>query len=190
MQRQLPGLGPHEVHNLFFALSPDETTRASIAAAADALRIERAPRGRWLKPPRYHLTLQFLGEHSLVSPDLVERACAAATAVQACTFEIVLDSVGSFGANKSMPVWLGCSEVPDSLQQLHHDLGRSLIKHGCRSFGAANLVPHVTILRDAEQVLQQPLSAPIRWRVNAFVLIDSCIQPPAPYRILGRWPLT
>lgn len=188
MQGDLPGFAPAPAaaHNLFFALSPAASTRAAIAAAADRLRAELDPRGRWLKPSRYHLTLQFLGAFAQAPPDLVSRAIAAAAQVALPRFDFLLDVVGSFGA-RSMPVWLGCQEAPAALLQLHDVLGGALARHGCRTHGASRLVPHVTILRDAGQALRQPLAQPIAWHVDEFVLIDS--QPPEPYRVIGRWPL-
>jgi 2'-5' RNA ligase len=187
MQNELPGLEPvRAVHNLFFALSPPASTRASIAAAADALRTAEASVGRWLKPPRYHLTLQFLGEYAHVPADLLARAIESAAQVTLARFSFELDIVGSFGARR-MPLWLGCSEIPAELLRLHEALGKALARHACRTHGATRLVPHVTILRDAEQALHRRLSEPITWRVDEFVLIDS--QPPDPYRVVGRWPL-
>ena len=188
MQQQLPGFEPaRAIRNLFFALSPSASTRAAIAAAADALRATEAPAGRWLKPPRYHLTLQFLGEYAHVPADLVARAREAAGQVMLARFSFVLDVVGSFGARR-MPLWLGCSEAPAELLRLHESLGKALARHACRTHGATRLLPHVTILRDAEQALHRHLPQPITWCVEEFVLIDS--QPPDHHRIIGRWPLS
>jgi 2'-5' RNA ligase len=187
MQGELPGFAPAPaIRNLFFALAPAPATRAAMAAAADALRAEHDPRGRWLKPARYHLTLQFLGEFAQVPPDLVARAIAASADIALPRFDFRLDVAGSFGA-RGMPVWLGCQEAPAALLQLHDALGRALARHGCRTHGASRMVPHVTILRDAEHALRRPLAPPIDWHVEEFVLIDS--QPPEPYRVIGRWPL-
>lgn len=187
MQNELPGFEPvGAVHNLFFALSPPQPTRAAIAAAAEALRAAEAPVGRWLKASRYHLTLQFLGEHAPLPADLIARAIESAGQVMLAPFSFELDIVGSFGARR-MPLWLGCSEAPAGLLRLHEALGKSLARHACRTHGATRLVPHVTILRDAEQALHRHLPEPIAWRVDEFVLIDS--QPPEPYRVVGRWPL-
>jgi len=187
MQNEQPALEPARmVHNLFFALAPGLATRAAIAAAADALRVADAPAGRWVKPPRYHMTLQFLGEYMRVPTDLVARAIEAAGQVRLAPFAFALDVVGSFGARR-MPLWLGCSEAPAGLLRLHDALGNALARRACRTHGATKLVPHVTVLRDAERALHRHLAEPIRWHVDEFVLIDS--QPPDPYRVVGRWPL-
>jgi 2'-5' RNA ligase len=188
-QSHLPGFAPpaREIHNLFFALWPDEATRARIAAAADRLRREQAPQGRWIRPERYHLTLEFLGEHAAFPAALAERAAAAAGEVQAEAFALDLDVAGSF-ANAKIPCWFGCRTPPPGLLRLHERLRAALAAHGCR-VARAPLVPHVTILRDADRRLQAELPAPLRWAVGEFVLVDSRTQPFAPYRVLGRWPL-
>ncbi|GAA0708796.1 RNA 2',3'-cyclic phosphodiesterase [Dokdonella soli] len=189
-QSNLPGFDPpaREVHNLFFALWPDESTRQRIAHAAAGLQREQNPYGRWIKPARYHLTLQFLGEHASLQPKLIDRASAAAAQVRAAPFDLVLDSIGSF-VNARIPCWLGCSEVPTGLQILFDALSETLRSNGCRITRATRLVPHVTILRDADRQVHAHLESAVRWRVDEFVLIDSQIQPFMPHRILGRWPL-
>lgn len=191
-QASLPGfdLPVPEVHNLFFALLPDAVTRARIAAAADGLqRRAGAPRGRWLKPERYHLTLSFLGEHARLPPDLVGRAVSAASDVRAAAFDLELDRAGSFAGNARIPCWFGCRAAPTALQALFDDLSAALRRRACRVVGAARLVPHVTVLRDADRGVDLALDAAIAWHVEEFVLIDSQTQPFQPYRILGRWPL-
>jgi 2'-5' RNA ligase len=177
----------HEKHNLFFALTPDDETRSAIASAVDGLRATVVTSGRWLKPPRYHLTLAFLGEFGEVPADLIASALAAAGKVRVPTIEISLDRVGSFSARR-IPVWLGC-DTPPALRELHELLAHALREQGCDPRRDANFVPHVTILRDADAAFDQSLAPAIRWRVDAFVFIDSRTQPPAPYRELGRWPL-
>jgi len=191
-QASLPGfdLPAPETHNLFFALLPDEAARTRIAATAAWLqRQPDAPRGRWLKPERYHLTLPFLGEHARLSPELVERAMSAAGEVHAAAFDLELDVAGSFAGNARIPCWLGCREPPAALQALFDGLSAALRRHACRVVGGVPLVPHVTVLRDADRGMKLPLDPAVRWRVDEFVLIDSQTQPFRPYRMLGRWPL-
>jgi 2'-5' RNA ligase len=189
-QPSLPGFAPapREVHNLFFALWPDEATRARIASAVETLRAGPVPQGRWIKPSRYHLTLQFLGEHPALPEDLIGCADRAAARVDAAAFDIDLDIAGSFG-NTRIPCWLGSSEPPPGLRVLHDALGTALREAGCRVVGGTSFTPHLTILRDADRPLQARLAMPLRWRVEEFVLIHSRTQPIAPYRACGRWRL-
>jgi 2'-5' RNA ligase len=189
-QSSLPGFEPppRELHNLFFALWPDDATRAGIGAVAERLRLDQPTQGRWIKPSRYHLTLQFLGEYAALPADLVAKACTAAARVRVPGFDLTLDKIGSFG-NAKIPCWLGCVQLPPGLQALSDGLGDALRGVGCRVAGSTQLVPHVTVLRDAQHALDLPLDPLLRWHVGEFVLIGSRIQPFAPYRILGRWPL-
>ena len=108
---------PHTYHHLFFALWPDADVRARIEAAAQILKSEHAPLGRWIKPHRYHLTLRYLGEHASLPESLVAAALAAGDDVRAPSFDVVLDVAGSF-ANRKIPWWLGCAGVANGLTAL------------------------------------------------------------------------
>lgn len=181
--------GPRRAHDrLFFALWPDEATRARMQAAAQALKLAYGPRGRWTSPQRYHLTLQFLGDFEQLPPALACDARAAAAAVESPAFELLLDRAGSF-RNRSIPWWLGCSDMPDGLQRLWDDLGVQLARAGVRVAPAPRLVPHVTVLRDAGQALPATPVEPVRWSVESFALIHSRLGPHPGYELLGQWPL-
>lgn len=188
-QASVPGFDPpaKELHNLFFALLPDDTTRTGIVVVADRLQHDHPQAGRWLKPSRYHMTLQFIGEHAALSPALVAAACATAAGVEARTFELTLDTIGSF-ANARVG-WLGCKRMPQPLANLFDQLGAALRANGVPVLGSARLAPHVSLVRDARQVFEQPLSPALAWHVDELVLIDSQTKPFRPHRILGRWKL-
>ena len=188
MQHDCSGTPTQDVHNLFFALVPGDDVRARIAAAARELERSLAPLGRWLKPARYHLTLQFLGQHAQFPSSLAERAIDAGDAVIATAFELVLDRAGSFGVRR-IPGWLGCSRVPAGLRSLSDALAQALRAHGVPAADPARFVPHVTVLRDAEEPISFVLPQAVAWPVGSFALIDSRVQPPAPYRVLREWPL-
>jgi 2'-5' RNA ligase len=186
-QTSLPGFEPplREIHNLFFALWPDDATRIAIDTAVDRLTLAHPIGGRRIKAARLHMTLQFLGEHGRLPADLIASACAAAAEMRAAAFDLELDTVGSFG-NRNIPCWLGSRQPSPALQALFDQLGEALRRHGCRVVDGSRFVPHLTVLRDAQRPLDLPLDAPIRWHVDEFVLIDSRTQPFAPYRLLGR----
>lgn len=177
-----------DIHRLFFALWPDDTTRQAIAAASDRLKTGHAPHGRWLGAHRYHLTLQFLGDFDRLPVSLVDDASAAASAVRSPAFELLLDRAGSF-RNRQIPWWLGCQSMPEGLQQLWDGLGRALAKAGVRTQASAALRPHVTILRDADQALPATAIAPLQWPVREFVLIHSQLGSRNAYAELRRWSL-
>jgi RNA 2',3'-cyclic 3'-phosphodiesterase len=63
-----------ETHRLFFALWPNDATRDALAATAQAVRQRQHPAGRWNRPSRFHVTLQFLGGYPVWPDDIVARA--------------------------------------------------------------------------------------------------------------------
>lgn len=180
---------PAGVHRLFFALMPDEATRERLRRAAMQLKASHAPRGRWINPQRYHLTLQFLGDFDVLPPPLVAQAIAAASGVRVAPFSLVLDRAGSF-RNRSIPWWLGpTGEVP-GLASLWQDLGIALARAGVRLPGGQGFRPHVTVLRDAGTPLPESPIEPVEWRLDSFTLVHSVGGQQATYTPLGTWPLS
>ena len=176
-----------ELHRLFFALWPDDALRPRIAETAAWAVSEHAPGGRALKPDKYHVTLQFLGDFRPLPPSLVESAKAAASAVRSPAFDLSLDEVGSFrGADVW---WLGSQRAPDALRALFDSLGQRLAQHRVPVKSAANFVPHLTVQRDVRRHIRPTPVPPLTWPVREFVLIDSQPGRGTPYEVIGRWPL-
>jgi len=175
------------MHRLFFALWPDEALRPRIAQAATSVVSEHAPGGRSLKPDKYHVTLQFLGDFRPLPVSLVDDARAAAATVRSPAFDLVLDEVGSFrGANVW---WLGAQHVPEALRALYDALGQSLGRRRVPVRSQASFVPHLTVQRDVRRHIAPVPVAPLAWPVHEFVLIDSQPGRGTPYEMIGRWPL-
>lgn len=189
----IPGMdeaaAEHGLQRLFFALWPDAATRARIAQAVEALRAQHAHAGRWIRPERYHLTLQFLGDFSPLPPRLADEAGAAAQCVRAAPFTLALDHAGSF-RNRSIPWWLGCSDPPHALRALWEELGAALRAAHVRYDTRLGFAPHLTVLRDARSPLDETPIAPLAWPVREFVLIESRLGGTNPgYSVLRRFPL-
>lgn len=186
-QAGLPGLDggrPVPPHRLFFALWPDAATRAAIAATTEAVLQAHPAQGRRLRPDRYHLTLQFLGDIPAERRDAVlAAATAAAASVDSPAFDLVLDQAGGFANARVW--WLGPGSAPDGLRALWDALAVELPRLGVKPKASPGFSPHLTIVRDVAARLPATPVAPIRWRVDRFALIDS--QPPKPYRIVGEW---
>ncbi|MDI9240137.1 RNA 2',3'-cyclic phosphodiesterase [Lysobacter sp. LF1] len=173
------------MHRLFFALTPPDDLRRRIVDTAAALEREHAAGGRRLKPERYHVTLQFLGDFQPVPERLLEDALAAASSVRVPGFDLPLDCMGSFrGANVR---WLGCQTVPDGLRALWDSLGHALMQRRVPVKSSGSFVPHLTIQRDVHRHLPPTPITPLPWHVNEFVLFDS--RSGRPYDVLGRWSL-
>ncbi|MDX1550174.1 MAG: RNA 2',3'-cyclic phosphodiesterase [Lysobacter spongiicola] len=175
-----------ETQRLFFALWPSGDLRKRIADEVDHLQARHAVGGRRLRPARYHLTLQFLGDFSPLPPDLLHRACQAArsAAQELAPFDLALDRSGAFGATG----WLGCSNMPTGLRRLWEVLGRCLVQAGIPPKSGRTLVPHVTVIRDSRVPLATQDVGPLPWAVDRFVLVRSAGGNRV-YTVEGEWPL-
>ncbi|MBF6024657.1 RNA 2',3'-cyclic phosphodiesterase [Lysobacter niastensis] len=174
------------MHRLFFALWPDDTLRAGIDEVARELMQRHDPGGRLLSAARYHMTLQFLGDFNPLPPSLIGDACAAADTLQLPPFDMTLDCAGSF--HGSHVWWLGTQHRPPELLRLWDEMGIALAraKVPVKPHGQA-FAPHLTILRNVRRFIAPEPVAPLPWRVDAFVLVDS--RPGRDYEVVRRWPL-
>ena len=189
-QPHLPGFEQpisHELHNVFFALIPDEKTREALALQSAALRQRHETNGRWIKPHRLHMTLQYIDTFEFLPEAVVVNAMGAADHVASKPFDLTLDRVGSF-RNTSIPWWIGCSELPEALKNLSNALTTTLRLKGFKKL--MTFVPHVTVARDADAMLDSEPIEPIVWRVEEFRLIDSVLGRKSQYITRGTWRLS
>lgn len=182
------GIASTEVHRLFFALMPDDTTRERLAVVADALKTSRPGlRARWIHPGRYHATLHFLGDHAALQPSLVEGAIAAADKLRAAPFTWTLDVVTSFRGREPPCVLYGV-ETCAPLQALWSALGKTLALAGHGARLERSFTPHVTLACSHGTMLPELVVEPVIWPVTEFALIHHVVGQGA-YQILGCWPL-
>ncbi len=174
-------------NRLFFALWPDDATRAACDAAARRLRARLQPGGRPERPERLHATLLFLGDD--VPPEQEAAALQAAAGVQATPFTLTLDRAGSFPRRRSL-WWLGCRRPAAEAIDLHDGLRAALRSAGV-AYDLKAFTPHVSILRDAQKSLAATPIDPIAWPVTGFALVRSLLHvQPAQYHVVSHWPLT
>ncbi|WP_119718395.1 RNA 2',3'-cyclic phosphodiesterase [Cognatilysobacter tabacisoli] len=170
---------------LFFALRPDDATRAALAECAEDFRRRAALDGRPVPASRLHLTLVFLGATTGAEDPLERAARTAGDAVRAAPFELVLDAGGAFpGARVG---WLGASTVPAALRQLRAAVVGSLEAAGVVPPRAADFRPHVTVQRDLRRLPDAIALPPLRWAVDGFALLRS--EPGRGYACVASWPL-
>lgn len=175
---------PH--NRLFFALIPDEATRAACAEAARDLKTRMQPDGYLLKPERYHITLPYLGDY--VSTEQEAAAKQVAQLVSFPPFTLTLDQASSF-KNSEIPWYLAPLEAPPELTLLHDHLRDVLRKSGV-TVDRMRFTPHLTVVRNATVGLPPTRIKPVVWQVKEFVLIRSVLHgQPAEYQVLGRWSL-
>ncbi|HSE11426.1 MAG TPA: 2'-5' RNA ligase family protein, partial [Rudaea sp.] len=136
-----------QTHRLFFALRPDPPAAGEIERAAAVIKAGGRVRGRWVKPPKYHMTVQFLGNHSGRPADVIEKARTAAAQVRMTPFDVVLDHVATFGGHRrSSPCLLRCTPDSDnSVLALRSALGEALAGAGLAGLLEDRFTPHVTI---------------------------------------------
>ena len=166
-------------HRVFFALWPDDATRAAISRATrDAVRLSG---GRPIAKERLHVTIAFLGELTAAGLDLARQVPPIAVG----GFELVLDALGIWPESKIL--WLAPQAPPDALGELEANLWDALAERGFRS-EERTYRPHVTLARRARPV--DAGVAPVRWVVQDLALVESFPDGRnVHYEVLERWPL-
>jgi 2'-5' RNA ligase len=170
---------PDERHRVFFALWPDDATRAAISRATRA--VVGASGGRPIAKERLHVTLAFLGELT----DAGLKNARAVPPIPVGPFELNLDAVGVWPESRIL--WLAPTAPPDALPELEERLWDGLVEHG---FRAADRVyrPHVTLARRARPV-EAAIEA-VRFPVRDLALVESFPDGRnVHYEVLERWPL-
>ena len=165
---------------LFFALWPDDVTRAALDQIADNLHIHWG--GRRMHSDTLHMTLAFLGDTPISRLDALRELAAT---VPGEAFTLQLDRPGCWQHNHVG--WLGLTSVSPALMQLVADLRQALLASKF-AFDDKRFVPHITLLRNA-QCGPPPSCQPVIWRAQDFVLLASRKQQPG-YDVLGTWPLS
>lgn len=172
------------VHRLFFAVLPDAAALPAMAGVVDGLKSANAIRGRWTAPAKYHLTVQFLGDHR--APDaLIEQAVAAAGGIEFAAFLLAFDRIATFRGRYQLPCVLRCTrECEEVVVALSARLGSALARLGIER-EERRFIPHLTVAY-ADRMLQDMSIEPIEWRAREFVLVDSHVGRDR-HEVIGRW---
>jgi 2'-5' RNA ligase len=173
---------------LFFALWPDEATRAALTRAMPVL----GPGGRAIPADNLHATLAFLGG---IATKRLPALYAVADGIRGEPFILTLDRYEIW--NHTL-VALVPTQTPAALEQLARDLTAGLGAAGfpteTRPYRA-----HVTLIRERRRgdgrraglVAPHALSdriEPIAWRIDEFALVCSQRSPGGSrYDVLRRW---
>lgn len=171
-----------DAHRLFFALWPDAPVRDALHSAVERVAAFRVA-GRRVEPGKYHLTLHFLGESADVPASTIDRCRRAAATVACDAFRLVIDRAGSFPPARVE--WLAPSGG-SGLDALWSAMAEALDEAGVAVRGTDAFRAHVTVLRGLSTSLGELRIEPIRWPVDAFVLVHSHAGH---YDVIGRWPL-
>jgi 2'-5' RNA ligase len=167
---------------LFFALCPDDATRATLGTLARLLCEQCG--GRTVPAANIHLTLVFLGA---VRIELVPALARMARATPGEPVALVLDTVEYWRHNRI--VWAGATLCPAPLRDLASRLAEGASRLGL-PIEAREYVPHITLLRKAERAPAQKGFDTIAWRASEFALMRSVKRPGGvAYEAIGSWPL-
>jgi 2'-5' RNA ligase len=167
---------------LFFALWPDEDTRAAMRARRDEVALRYGAKA--LLPDNLHMTLLFVGAaDELKVPVLM----ACGDQVRAPSFSLTLDAVSHF--KRKHLAWLGGTTVPSQLVHLQERLRQDVLAAGF-PLDDRIFTPHVSVARDCRYFPAPAPIEPIHWPIESFVLVDSRLTPAGPlYRVLKYWQL-
>ncbi|MDQ0086870.1 2'-5' RNA ligase [Paenibacillus anaericanus] len=129
---------------------------------------------KWTHPQDYHITLQFLGEISVIKLDAL---MAALKNIKGTPFPLALNGIGFFGSSKTPRVlWAGVSGDLNGLQSLHLSV---IQETGTLGFIPEDrpYSPHITLARrfkEGEELLLEAITpAPVglEWVVDHFSLM-------------------
>jgi RNA 2',3'-cyclic 3'-phosphodiesterase len=153
-------------HRVFFALWPDDRQRTAIEAARNRLF---PLSGRPVEPGNLHVTLAFIGN---VASDRVAQLAALCGPVPAFTIE--LDRLEHW--SKPRVLVAAATHAPRELLQLVDGLWRRLDRLGFAR-ETRPYRPHLTLARDVRSLRAGMAWAPVAWRVERLVLVESGPTP-------------
>ena len=166
-------------HRVFFALWPDDATRAAISRATR--EAVRSSGGRPIAKERLHVTIAFLGELTAAGLDVARNV----PPIPVGPFELTLDAVGVWPESKVL--WLAPSTMPDALGELEERLWIALVERGFRAEERVYR-PHVTLARRARPV--EFAVEPVHFPVRELALVESFPDGRnVHYEVLERWAL-
>lgn len=178
-----------ETHRLFFALLPDAVIRHEINHAAAWVQ-QRYPnlRARWVRPERFHATLNFLGDFPAIPDEWVEKVKAVADRTRATSFAWTLDYAASF-RGREPPCVLRSSQVPEPLSALWRTMQVALAETGLHVRSERQYTPHITLAYGRQELPAATPITPIVWQVDRFALIHNVVGK-GNYQVLGSWKLS
>lgn len=176
------------MHRLFVAIRPPRIIREHLLDMMHGIAT-----ARWQSDAQLHLTLRFIGE---VERPIAEDIANALGQISAQSFEIALNSVGSFGKpGKLTTLWVGIQAPPD-LKRLHDKIEGVFRNLGLEP-DHRTFLPHITIARlnratgPTDNFVQHNAGlTSASFLVAHFDLIESLLGPDgAQYESIARYPL-
>lgn len=174
-----------DVHRLFFALLPAESTRQAISRVAK--RETKALSSRLVPPACYHLTLAFLGSQP---SDKLQTIIAIAENLDPPMGTLVLDRIGYYP--RARVLWLGSHAQPQNLYELTQKLGHKLDALGIkRPNHKAQWEAHLTVARQVviPYAFKTRTLDSIEWSYYGWHLMESEVgHSGVRYCSIAKWP--
>jgi RNA 2',3'-cyclic 3'-phosphodiesterase len=180
---------------LFAAVDIPDRAKEAVVDAIEPWR-DRLPKGRWVPPENWHVTVKFLGRTWPRLVDWVHERCRhAAAAVR--PFRLGLEGLGVFPSpGRARVLWAGLGDLDGGLRALAAAAEAELAKEfptEKRPFSAhltvARFNPPVPLREHAEELSRATIDTQL-FRVGELVLYRSHLSPRgARYEPLERFPL-
>jgi len=167
---------------VFFALWPEATVRKALQMLTTEYKSQCT--GRAINADDLHMTLQFMGEVERTRlPQLIQTTGK----VSMPPFGFILNRLSFWPQNRIAYATL-LTFVP-ALDQLVTALKRELSAAGFQ-LKKGEFIPHVTLLRQIENILESQAITPIEWWADSFVLVESTVTDQGSrYQLLHKWHL-
>ncbi len=176
------------LHRLFYALRPAPGAVQAIVEARRQFCERHGLGGRPVAAGRLHVTLHWLADHAEFPRGLCDAAAEAASSLQAESFDVCFDHVGSIGTLDSPgPLVLTGGEGLAALRRFQRVLGDAMQAAGLGDYVRSRFKPHVSLLYPGTFVAREAID-PLEWRVEELLLIDSHVGEGV-HEVCGRWPL-
>ncbi|CAN7348046.1 RNA 2',3'-cyclic phosphodiesterase [Acidovorax sp. LjRoot74] len=180
-------------HDLYFFVCPPRHVAERAFGLLNGLELTPCPwRAAPMPAARLHITLEKLGQfRGAIPPDTVDKALAAANYVAFEPFDVAFDRVEySGGVDGCGMAWLtGRSWGLRGIRGLEHTLAHAMLRAGFpESQIRTHFHPHVT-LNYRHEPFDWCAVAPLAWRVNQFMLVDSWYGL-GRHDLLGCWSLS
>lgn len=176
--------------SFFFAVLPDERTRAAITGASERFRKSHRVSGSAVGIDSLHLAICPMGNPTRPLPSVEAALLAAAGEVHAHAFDITLDAAMRFSVNDGRFPFVLCADSAstESALKLRLALAEAQRRCGLAVTGVSSYLPHVTLLHGhAIDAIRESI-VPIRWTVREFVLVR-CFFGQGRQEVVERWSL-
>lgn len=176
-----------DLHRFFYAVRPDSAARSMAVHEMQRQKVANGLSGNHVPPEYLHVTLHCLGNYEEMPHELLCRAKEAGGSIEIAPFSVGFDRIGSLGgAGMGGLALTGAAELK-KLREFQRALASAMKASGIGHHIRKHFNPHVSLLYCNEHLPREPI-APIRWRVDELVLIESLVGR-GKHVVLSTWRL-